>query len=85
MPMAQGALMRTLRAALSTLALAATFVGFAVQAQVQPPPKRPQFVYVLKVTPGFHDASKWTQRENDAVARQFMESDPAVIPLCQRA
>lgn len=30
-----------------------------------------QFVYVLRATPAFHDPSRWTQRENDAVGRHF--------------
>ncbi len=35
------------------------------------PAKPLQFVYVLRVTPAFHDASKWTKKENDAVGRHF--------------
>lgn len=37
----------------------------------QPTPKPQQFLYVLRVTPAFHDAAKWTARENDAVSRHF--------------
>ncbi|WP_284618767.1 YciI family protein [Aquabacterium humicola] len=52
-------------------------VSFATSAQTPPttptptPPKLQQFVYVLKVSPAFHDATRWTARENEAVGRHF--------------
>ncbi len=69
--------MHTLRSTVSALALVAAFVGFAVNAQGQAPTKLQQFVYVLKVSPSLHDASKWTQKENDAVARHFARLEEA--------
>ena len=33
--------------------------------------KRPQFMYVLRVAPGFHEARNWTDREKAVVARHF--------------
>lgn len=40
-------------------------------AQAQAPAKPKQFVYVLRVAPAWHDAARWTPRENDAVGRHF--------------
>ena len=42
-----------------------------VPASSQTAPKLQQFVYVLKVSPAFHDPGKWTQKENEAVGRHF--------------
>jgi uncharacterized protein YciI len=42
-----------------------------MQVFAQAPAKVPQFVYVLKVSPVFHDPGKWTQKENEAVGRHF--------------
>ncbi|NRF69008.1 hypothetical protein HLB44_18605 [Aquincola sp. S2] len=55
--------------ALAAFILAATAAASSLQAQT--PPKLQQFVYVLRVSPAFHDASKWTQKENEAVGRHF--------------
>ncbi len=40
-------------------------------ASAQTSPKPQQFVYVLRVAPAFHEAGKWTQKENEAVGRHF--------------
>lgn len=63
--------MRTLKRVLAILALTASAIVANAPASEQPTPKLRQFVYVLKVTPAFHDESKWTQKENEAVARHF--------------
>ena len=63
--------MRTLKRVLAILALTASAIVAHAPASEQPSPKLQQFVYVLKVTPAFHDESKWTQKENEAVARHF--------------
>lgn len=39
--------------------------------------KPQQFVYVLRVTPAFHDESKWTKQQNDAVGRHFVRLSQA--------
>ena len=33
--------------------------------------KRQQFIYVLRVAPGFHEARNWTDRESAVIARHF--------------
>jgi uncharacterized protein len=75
--------MRTWKHAFAALALTAGALAMHVPASSQTAPKLQQFVYVLKVRPAFHDPGKWTQKENEAedeaAARQFMESDPAVV------
>lgn len=59
---------RTIIAVLAFIALGAVVQG---PASAQTLPKPQQFVYVLKVAPAFHEAGKWTQRENEAVGRHF--------------
>lgn len=49
----------------------ASFAASAQTPATPPPPKPQQFVYVLKVSPAFHDPTKWTPRENEAVGRHF--------------
>ena len=39
--------------------------------RADPAAKREQFVYVLRVTPGFHDERHWTEKENAAIGRHF--------------
>ncbi len=63
---------------MSLLQRAFTGLMFAVlvalaqgSARAQATPKPQQFVYVLRVAPAFHDAGKWTPKENDAVGRHF--------------
>ena len=63
--------MRTLKSVLAVLAFTASAIVVHLPASAQPTPKLPQFVYVLKVAPAFHDQTRWTQKENDAVARHF--------------
>ena len=41
------------------------------RASAQTSPKPQQFVYVLRVASAFHEAGKWTQKENEAVGRHF--------------
>lgn len=53
------------------VALILMAVAVAAYGQVSPPPKAQQFVYVLRVSPAFHDPAKWTSQENDAVGRHF--------------
>jgi uncharacterized protein len=59
----------------SSKAISALLLGTALLASqpmlAQDSRKLQQFVYVLRVTPPFQDASKWTPKENDAVARHF--------------
>ena len=43
--------------------------GSELRAQAQA--AKEQFVYVLRVTPQFHDASSWKEGEQSAVARHF--------------
>ena len=59
---------RTIIAVLAFIALGAVVQG---PASAQTLPKPQQCVYVLKVAPAFHEAGKWTQRENEAVGRHF--------------
>lgn len=63
--------MRTWKLAVSALALTAGALAMHVPASSQTAPKLQQFVYVLKVSPAFHDPGKWTQKENEAVGRHF--------------
>ncbi|HVE48339.1 MAG TPA: YciI family protein [Casimicrobiaceae bacterium] len=63
--------MRTSTRVLAILALTAVAIVVHAPASGQSPPKLQQFVYVLKVSPAFHEQSKWTQKENDAVGRHF--------------
>jgi uncharacterized protein YciI len=56
--------------ALMTL-LASVLLVPAFALQAQPAGKRPQFMYVLRVAPGFHEARNWTDRETAVVARHF--------------
>ena len=63
--------MRTLKRVLAILAWTAGAMLAHAPASGQPTPKLQQFVYVLKVTPAFHDQSKWTEKENEAVSRHF--------------
>jgi len=53
------------------LIMASVAVAARGQASQPPPPKPQQFVYVLRVSPPFHDPGKWTSQENDAVGRHF--------------
>ncbi|MET0682009.1 MAG: YciI family protein [Casimicrobiaceae bacterium] len=39
--------------------------------RAEPAGKRPQFIYVLRVTPGFHESRNWTDRESAVIARHF--------------
>lgn len=36
-----------------------------------PPPRRPQFLYVLRVVPRLHDSKAWTDVDNAAVSSHF--------------
>ena len=36
-----------------------------------PPPKRPQFVYLLRLVPRLHDPKAWTDADNAAVSSHF--------------
>ena len=63
--------MRTWKHAVAALALTAGALAMPVPASSQTAPKLQQFVYVLKVSPAFHDPAKWTQKENEAVGRHF--------------
>jgi uncharacterized protein len=56
----------------STLALLAGLLLAPVAGlHAEPPVKRMQFIYVLRVTPKFHEASAWTDREQEAIKRHF--------------
>ncbi len=44
-------------------------MAFGLHAQ--PAAKRAQFIYILRVTPKFHDAAAWTEKENAIVGRHF--------------
>lgn len=59
----------TRRSALALLASALLFPVAGLLAQ--PSGKRQQFIYVLRVTPKFQQASDWTDSENSVVARHF--------------
>lgn len=53
----------------------------ALQAQssvAQPTTQRQQFVYVLRVTPKFHDPKAWTDRESAIVKQHFERLSKAV-------
>ena len=50
--------------------------SFALRAE--PVGKRPQYMYVLRVAPGFHEARSWTDREEAVVARHFERLAKAV-------
>ena len=64
--------MRTVtRVLAAVLALTVGAIVAHVPAWGQSTPKLQQFIYVLKVTPAFHEQSKWTQKENEAVGRHF--------------
>ena len=63
--------MRPLKRVLAIVAMAASVIVAHAPAYGQTTAKLPQFVYVLKVTPAFHDPSTWTAKENEAVARHF--------------
>ena len=54
-----------------TLWLAALCLLAITQVNAQTPARLQQFVYVLRVTPAFHDASQWTKKENDVLGRHF--------------
>lgn len=55
-----------------TLALLASLLlASAAGARAQTAPSRKQFLYVLRVTPEFHNAQAWTDKENAVVARHF--------------
>ena len=54
-----------------TVLLAAVWLLASTGASAQTPAKPQQFVYVLRVTPAFHDASQWTKTQNDALGRHF--------------
>lgn len=58
------------RVLIALMLVSLTFVAFkGLHAQTAAKPQ--QFVYVLRVTPAFHDEGKWTKQENDAVGRHF--------------
>ncbi|HVF65137.1 MAG TPA: YciI family protein [Casimicrobiaceae bacterium] len=40
-------------------------------ATAQPTGKMQQFVYVLRLTPKYHDQARWTDKDNAAVGRHF--------------
>lgn len=53
-------------------ALAAALVAIGLPLKAQPAAvKRPQFIYVLRLAPQFHQASAWTATENAVVGRHF--------------
>jgi hypothetical protein len=39
--------------------------------RADPAGKRQQFIYVLRVTPGFHDERDWTEKQLAVVGRHF--------------
>lgn len=56
----------------SCLAVLVTFlVSCAVTGYTQPKEEKKHFVYVLHVTPKFHDESAWTEAEKSAVSEHF--------------
>lgn len=59
------------RKIISVMAFIALGALAQMSASAQTPSKPQQFVYVLKVSPAFHEAGKWTQKENEAVGRHF--------------
>jgi uncharacterized protein len=68
------ALHRPMKKLLSTILLAAAFAANAqpaAPASAPAAPKPQQFVYLLKVSPVFHDVAKWTPKENEVVGRHF--------------
>jgi uncharacterized protein len=67
---------RTLKILLPLAMMAGCFLA-TTGLQAQPSVKPRQFVYVLRVTPAFHDESKWTERENEAVSRHFSRLEQA--------
>lgn len=57
---------RSVLAALAAVAVLPSKCVFAQQAQA-----RKQFLYVLRITPRFHQQSSWTEAENAAVGKHF--------------
>jgi uncharacterized protein len=60
-----------IRQIVAVLAIMAIGVVAVQPASAQTSPKPQQFVYVLRVAPAFHEAGKWTPKENEAVGRHF--------------
>ena len=60
------------------IGLVATLAGAApgLLAQ-QPGARKPQFVYVVRVAPAFHDRAAWTDKENAIVGRHFVRLQKA--------
>jgi uncharacterized protein len=65
-------MMRFRRGFVVAIALAGCTLGGLFTAAAQTTAKLQQFVYVLRVAPAFHEQTKWTAKENDAVGRHFM-------------
>jgi uncharacterized protein len=63
--------MFTLRRVLVSFVLSVLSVFVHWPASAQTSPKPLQFLYVLRVAPAFQDASKWTQKENEALGKHF--------------
>ena len=56
----------------STLALIGGVLSAAATVACAPvPARRQQFIYVLRIAPGFQDPREWTRSENGAVGRHF--------------
>ena len=60
----------TMKCALLAL-LASVLVQRAFELRAEPPGERQQFIYVLRVAPGFHEARNWTDKETAVIARHF--------------
>lgn len=56
---------------LSLIAAVCWLCAGLVQAQAQTAIVRPQFIYLLRVTPPFHAAQAWGDKENAAIGKHF--------------
>ena len=51
--------------------LASVLVPSYFEVRAEPVGKRQTFIYILRVTPGFHEARNWTDKETTVIARHF--------------
>ena len=63
-------MIKTLRMVLPSL-FAALLVAPGLAAETQPEGKRPQYVYVLQLTPRMHEANAWTDTDNGVIRQHF--------------
>lgn len=63
--------MTTARRRTALAFLASLLLAPVAGLHAEPPGKRMQFIYVLRIAPGFQEAGAWTEREAVVVKRHF--------------